>query len=206
MSPGFRSKAPLLAMVLVLCATGRAMAGEAAALERVAGTIKSVDDSALVITTAGQDLTLKIAPNTRVLLNSPATQADIDRNAFIGASAVKTADGRLTATEIHIFPEAMRGLGEGHRPWFAPQLTMTNGNVVDVGGSLVTRETQSGTMTLTVSYAGGQQQIAVDASTPITRVEPGSIASLRAGNAVSCLVRLGENEAIAQLISVDGHF
>ncbi len=40
------------------------------------------------------------------------------------------ADGTQKAVEIHIFPEAMRGTGEGHRPWdLMPNSTMTNATV-----------------------------------------------------------------------------
>ena len=57
------------------------------------------------------------------------TLADIGGNTFIGATAVKDSAGRWTATEIHIFPESMRGAGEGHYAWDLPDSSMTNGAV-----------------------------------------------------------------------------
>ena len=46
-----------------------------------------------------------------------ASMADIKPGMFVGSTAMPGADGNLTAVEVHIFPEAMRGTGEGHRPW-----------------------------------------------------------------------------------------
>ena len=48
----------------------------------------------------------------------------------IGTAAVPRSDGKLTALEVVVFPEAMRGTGEGHYGWdLAPESTMTNAMV-----------------------------------------------------------------------------
>jgi hypothetical protein len=78
------------------------------------------------------------------------------------------------ALEIHIFPESMRGSGEGHRPFdLQPESTMTNGTVGDV--------TVANGRTLTVGYKGGQQTVIVPPDTPIVGFEPGDRALLAAG-------------------------
>ena len=41
---------------------------------------------------------------------------DIKQGSYIGVSGLPQPDGSQKALEIHIFPEAMRGVGEGHRP------------------------------------------------------------------------------------------
>jgi hypothetical protein len=46
-----------------------------------------------------------------------ASMSDIKPGMFVGATAMPGADDSLKAVEVHIFPEAMRGTGEGHRPW-----------------------------------------------------------------------------------------
>jgi Domain of unknown function (DUF5666) len=79
---------------------------------------------------------------------------------------------------VHIFPEALRGTGEGYRPFdLAPGSSMTN-------GSLSARVDGVEGPTLTVTYHGGQQTIRVDAKTPIVGFEPGSHADLKPGAAV----------------------
>jgi hypothetical protein len=42
---------------------------------------------------------------------------DIKQGSFVGVTAMPRADGSDSAPEVHIFPEAMRGTGEGHYPW-----------------------------------------------------------------------------------------
>jgi hypothetical protein len=82
--------------------------------------------------------------------------------------------GTLRALEVHVMPESMRGVGEGHRPFdLQPQSTMTNGTVGTVTGN--------SDRTLTISYAGGEKTVAVAANTPVVTYEPGSPALLVPG-------------------------
>ncbi len=98
-------------------------------------------------------------------------------NSFIGTAARPGKGGVLEATEVHVFPEAMRGLGEGHYDWDkGPKSTMTNGNVGRVG----TIKHHAG-RTLTVDYKGGSQQIVVPASVPVVAFAEGTPAQLVAG-------------------------
>ena len=66
-------------------------------------------------------------------------------------------DGSQMALEVLIFPEAMRGAGEGHRPWdLMPESTMTNATVADT-----VQKVEGHTLTLT--YKDGQKTIVVPA-------------------------------------------
>ncbi len=101
----------------------------------------------------------------------------IQPNSFIGTAARPGRGGVLEATEVHVFPEAMRGLGEGHYGWDkGPNSTMTNGNVAKVG----TIKHHAG-RTLTVEYKGGSQQVVVPANVPIVAFAEGSTAQLVPG-------------------------
>jgi hypothetical protein len=111
-------------------ATGNA----AAATTMVRGTIASVSDTAIAVQTDGGTTTVRITQPLRIYDRQPAQLADVTPNTFIGVTTVKQPDGSERATEIHIFPEELRGLGEGSRP-MAPQAsngatpsTMTNGS------------------------------------------------------------------------------
>ena len=76
----------------------------------------------------GQKVTLAVAPDINVTAVIAANIADIKPGSYIGTAAMPQADGSLRAYEIQVFPESMRGVGEGHRPWdLQPQSTMTNG-------------------------------------------------------------------------------
>ncbi len=144
-------------------------------------TIESVSPdggSLMARTRAGQDQRIKLSDKTTVTLVLPATLADVKPGAFIGVAALPGANGALKAMEVHVFPEAMRGTGEGHRPFdLAPSSTMTN-------GAVAARVDGVNGANLTVTYNGGQQVIAVDPKTPIVSFAPGARADLKAGAAI----------------------
>jgi hypothetical protein len=102
--------------------------------------------------------------------------ADIKDGAFIGSGAMPQPDGSQKAIEVHIFPEAMRGTGEGFRPWDgAPNSSMTNGTV---GGAAVTGVNGP---VITVKYKDGEKNIVVGPDVPIVKFEIGSMSDVKPG-------------------------
>ena len=99
---------------------------------RVRGTIESIDNAG-IITVKGRDgqmMKVMLPEKAPVRAVVKMTIADIQKGSFIGITAMPQPDGSQKAVEIHIFPEAMRGTGEGHRPWdLMPNSTMTNATV-----------------------------------------------------------------------------
>ena len=131
-----------------------------------------------VRTRAGEERTVHLTPKTRFVLVVPATLSDVKPSSFIGVAAMPGENGEQKAMEVHIFPEAMRGTGEGFRPFdLAPGSTMTNGNI-DARVDATTGPK------LTVTYKGGQQTIVVDPKTPIVALEPGAQTDLKPGAAI----------------------
>jgi len=123
----------------------------------------------------GADLKIRMADNINVVALVKASLADIKPGSFIGSTAMPEQDGSWKAVEVHIFPEAMRGTGEGDRPYdYKPKSTMTNGTVdasVDnVSGS-----------TVTLKYKEGEKKIDVTAETAIVTYVPGSKDELKPG-------------------------
>ena len=146
---------------------------------RVRGTIEKVDGQVLTVKARdGTSLTVKLADNAPVRTVVQRSLADVKQGTFVGITAMPQPDGTQKAVEIHIFPESMRGVGEGFRPFdMAPGSTMTNGNVN-------ARVERVDGPTIVVAYAGGQQSIAIDQSTPIVALEPGTLGDLTAGAAI----------------------
>ena len=144
-------------------------------------TIESVapDGASLVVRTrGGEEKTIRLNDKTTVTEVVPASLADVKPGAFIGVAALPGKGGELKAMEVHIFPEAMRGFGEGFRPFdLAPGSTMTNGTIsarVDgVEGSK-----------LTVTYKGGAQSVLVDPKAPIVAFAKGARNELTPGAAI----------------------
>jgi hypothetical protein len=141
-----------------------------------------------------------LGPDTRVVVNQPGGLADIATGAFIGTTAVEGADGRLRATEVHVFPEALRGTGEGHYPWGSqPATTMTNGNVSSMtNGSVAARSdgTEAG-LSLEVSYRGGQTQVEVGPQVPVVVITLADERVLMPGAQVLVLGRPDASGALA---------
>jgi hypothetical protein len=160
----------LLTAALVLCALAAA-----AQTTRVRGTIESANGTALTVKlTDGSESRLVLAPNAMIVGVVKASMADIKEGTYIGSAAMPQADGGQRALEVHIFPEEMRGTGEGHRPYApVPQSTMTNGATA---GSPVKGIDGS---TITIKYKEGEKKIVVRPDTPIVRYVIGSPADLK---------------------------
>jgi hypothetical protein len=143
---------------------------------RVRGTIERMDgDTYIVKSRDGSELKLKLAANAMVVALIKASLADIKQGSYVGIAGMPNADGSQRALEVHIFPEAMRGTGDGHRGWdLQPQSTMTNGNVEQ---SVAGNDGQ----TLTLKYKDGEKKILVPASTPIVSYAPADKSELKPG-------------------------
>jgi hypothetical protein len=147
---------------------------------RLRGVIEKVDgNTVLAKSDKGDALTLNLAEKMLVVAVVKASVADIKDGAFIGSGAMPQPDGSQKAIEVHIFPEQMRGTGEGFRPWDgAPNSTMTNGTagsaVTGVDGPVVT-----------VKYKDGEKKIIVTPDVPIVRYEIADMSAVKPGAAFS---------------------
>src|SRR2546430_1221426 len=162
----------LVGAILAACCT----AATAQTL-RVRGIIEKVDGKVLTLkSTEGAELKLTLTDNALIVAVVKASMADIKQGTFLGSAAMPQPDGSQKALEVHIFPEQMRGTGEGHRPYaLVPNSTMTNGAasgapVAGVDGS-----------TMVVKYKDGEKKIVVPPYAPILRYEIGNKSDLTAG-------------------------
>jgi len=101
---------------------------------RVNGTIVSFDGKKLTVRTdTGETVSAAVLPTTAVLFEEPRTMTDIHRGDFVGSAALSGADGKLHAQEVRIFPESLRGMGEGQYPMGdSTNRSMTNATVSEV--------------------------------------------------------------------------
>jgi hypothetical protein len=129
---------------------------------RVRGTIVQVEGSTLTVkATNGVLLNVHLNNNAKVVAIVAASLTDIKPGSFVGTTAVPQPGGTLRATEVHIFPESMRGTGEGHRAWdLGPTSTMTNGTV-----ALAVQKIEG--HTLTIKYKDGEKTVVVTPDTAI---------------------------------------
>src|SRR5271167_1713899 len=148
--------------------------------QRVAGTIDKVEGKTLYIKSASGPVTLTLADNAVIVARVKASAADIKPGDYVASGGVPQPDGTQKAVELRIFPESMRGNGEGHRPGWpgAPNGTMTNGGV----GQTVT--SVDGPV-LTVKLKDGDKKIIVGPGVPVSRLEVANKSELKPGVAVA---------------------
>ena len=143
---------------------------------RVRGEIVKVDGNTVTIKGRdGAEIVVKLADNARVSGIVKASLADIKPGSYIGSSALPQADGSQRALHVHIFPEALRGVAEGHTPYdVQPGSTMTNATVAEVASV-------ADAQTLVVKYKDGEKKIVVPSGTPIVTYAPGKMDELTPG-------------------------
>lgn len=146
---------------------------------RIRGSIVAVDGQKLAIKSReGAELAVTLADNARVMAFVKAAIADIKPGAYIGVAAMPQSDGSQRAFSIHIFPELMRGTGEGFRGWDArPESTMTNAAVESTVAS------NDGNV-LMLKYKDGEKKIVVPGDTPIVAYAPADRSELKPGAAI----------------------
>jgi hypothetical protein len=148
--------------------------------QRINGTIDQVEGNTLFIKAEGGPLTLKLADNAVIVGVMKASAADIKAGDYVATGGVPLPDGAQKAVELRIFPDAMRGQGDGHRPGWpgAPNGTMTNGAVGDAVTSV------NGPV-LTVKYKDGEKKIIVGPTVPVSRFVIADKSELTAGKAIN---------------------
>jgi hypothetical protein len=144
---------------------------------RVRGTIEKADGNVLTLKSSdGAEVKLTLTADALIVAVVKATMADIKDGTFLGSAAMPQPDGSQKALEVHIFPEQMRGTGEGHRPYApVPNSTMTNGSAA---GATVSGVDGS---TILLKYKDGEKKIVVPPNAPIVRYEIGNKGDLKAG-------------------------
>jgi hypothetical protein len=187
---------------------------------RVRGTVQSLTDGSMTVQTwDGRTVAVPVAATTRfvwVVASSLSTLKDGD---FVGTATTgpKTA---LQSLELVIFPESMRGAGEGHYEWDVPGVVasrgggsvvssaMTNGTVQSqsamTNGTVAGNEASSGGRMLTITYAGGSANVTIPEGTPVVRFEPTERASLAVGQKVYAVIPKGTTSAGFLAMGKDG--
>jgi hypothetical protein len=170
------------ALTLGLAALALAAFGSAAGAQdtvRVRGTIERLEGPIYVVKARdGAELKVTLMDNGIVVALVKASLADIKPGLFVGSTGMPQPDGSQKAIEVHIFPEAMRGTGEGHYPWdLQADSTMTNANVEE---SVASVDGQ----TLTLKYKTGEKKIIVTPQTVIVTYNPGDKVDLKPGTKI----------------------
>ena len=179
----YRFVSPLAALTLI-STISLAIAQQPPTPSRVRGTIEAVDGDVLSVKSrSGEDVKLRMSDDMKVVGIIKISLADIKLGSFIGATTVPGPDGSQNAVEVHVFPEDMRGTGEGSRPYdLRPNSTMTNATVA---------QTVAGNdgQTLTIKYKDGEKKVVVAPDTPVVTYVPADKSELKPGAKVIAFVK-----------------
>jgi hypothetical protein len=146
---------------------------------RLRGTIEKVDGPVYTVKNRdGTEWKLTVSDPPLFVAIAPATMADIKPGMFVGSAGMMQEDGTQKAIEVHIFPESMRGTGEGHYDWdLLPKSKMTNANVEHM-------VTSSNGQMLSVKYKDGEKKLLVTPETIVVTYVPGSKDDLKPGTKI----------------------
>ena len=159
----------------LLLATSTTFAQQQSSPVRVRGTVEGADGPMLTVRSRETMHKVRMADNVAVRGVVKASLSDIKQDSFIGVTGMPQADGSQKAVEIHIFPEALRGTGEGHRPWdLMPNSTMTNATVAQMVKGVEGDE-------ITLRYKDVEKKIVVVPNTTIVTYVPADKSELKPG-------------------------
>jgi hypothetical protein len=185
MSTLFR-RALVAASFALICVALPASAQETV---RIRGTIEKVDGGVYTVKNRdGAELKLTVVADKPLFVAIvKSSMADIKPGMFVGSTGETQPDGSQKAIEVHIFPEAMRGTGEGHYDWdLKPNTKMTNANVEQTVAGV------NGQM-LSVKYKDGEKKLLVTPDTAVVTYVTGDQADLKPGTKV--FVAAGKKQA-----------
>jgi hypothetical protein len=175
---------PMIAAAMVTASVLGAIAQQPPTPTRVRGTIEGVDGDVIAVKSrSGEEVKLHLTADAKVVGIIKISLAEIKLGSFIGTTTVPGADGMPKAVEVHVFPEDMRGTGEGSRPYdLRPNSTMTNATVA---------EQVAGTdgQTLMIKYKDGEKKLVVPPDTPVVTYVPGDKSDLKAGAKIIAFVK-----------------
>jgi hypothetical protein len=171
------SLAAVLTAVLCVSSPLQAQPAQSPAT-RLQGIIERIDGANMTVKTAQGSRAVTLTSDVAVFAMVNATLADIKPGAFVGVGAKPQPDGSQQAIRVVIFPESLRGLGEGHRPWDRPGTTMTNATVD-------TAVTRVDGQVIKVRYKGGEKNIVVGPDAAILTYVASSKSELKPGASVT---------------------
>jgi hypothetical protein len=175
---------PLVAVAMVVSSALYAIAQQPPSPSRIRGTIEAVDGDVLAVKSrGGEDVKLRMTGDVRVVGITKISLSDIKVGSFIGTTTVPGPGGGQNAVEVHVFPEDMRGTGEGSRPYdLRPNSSMTNATVAQtVAGN-------DGHI-LTIKYKDGEKKVLVSPDTPVVTYVPADRSDLKAGAKVIAFMK-----------------
>ena len=188
---------PLVFIFITIASALQYVSAQTDSVVRIRGTIQEISDNSMVFKDrTGEILTIVMGETLGIQEVYPIDMSKIEKNSFIGTAAMTDPKGRLVALEVHVFPDSMRGTGEGHRPWDSVAgSTMTNATVNELVSIGNARE-------LHLKYKDGEKIVFVPDNVPIVSYRAGARSLLISGANAVVVASLKDGKPTASRIMV----
>jgi hypothetical protein len=157
---------------------------------RLEGTIAAVSASSVSVSTTHGTQTVALSPKLRVLDLSKSSLNNVRNDSFIGTTVVPQPDGSYKSTEVHVFAEPLRGMGEGFTKMNASGSRMMANAAVHMPVNMMANSTvraisSNGTgKTISMTFPGRKITIHIPQNVPVTYINPATRALLEKGKSV----------------------
>jgi hypothetical protein len=157
---------------------------------RLSGTLTSVTSSSITVTTAHGNQAVRLDPHVRILDLTKSSLGQMRNGSFIGTTVVPQSDGSYKSTEVHIFAESLRGMGEGFTKMNSSGSRMMANSTVHVPVNMMANSTvrsatsNAGGKTISMTFPSGKITIHIPAAVPVSLISPASRSLLKSGEQV----------------------
>jgi len=164
----------------------------------VSGRVASFKGPELVVASPSGDAKITVGDKTIIRQELAIKFSDIVSGMYVGATATKQPDGTFLASQINVFSEDQRGIGEGHRP--LGNATMTNANVERVDDVMV-RDVKE--RMLNLKYKDGEIKVLVPPDIRLAKRVVADRSVIKAGSEVAAnVVQEADGSLVARQITV----
>lgn len=191
-----------VAAILAGLAPGLAWPAQGSSPTRIRGAIGEIHGNLMTVETRRhQTANITLDSHFAVAAVRKVALSSIAPDTYVGIASRKTASGSLEAIEVLVFPDSLRGTGEGQYPWdLEPGSVMTNATV---GGVVQSRDGRD----LTLNYKDGTQTVDVSPTAPVVTLAPAAREDLKPGVPVFLSVHSGDDgrlHAARVIVGKDG--
>lgn len=175
---------------------------------RLEGTVVSMNASSITVQTSHGNQTVAVDPKLRVLDLSKSSLDKVQNNSFIGTTVVPQPDGTYKSTEVHIFAESLRGMGEGFTKMNPSGSRMMANAAVHVPVNMMANSTvramrASGTgKTISMTFPDRKITVHIPQNVPVSYINPASRSLLEKGKNVLVICNGAPGKLTARTIVV----
>ena len=175
---------------------------------RLQGSVTGVGSNSITVSTKSGTQTVAFDPKLRVLDLTKSSLAKVGNNSFIGTTVVPQPDGTYKSTEVHVFAESLRGMGEGFTKMNPTGSRMMANAAVHMPVNMMANSTvhnastNAAGKTITMDFPGKHITIHIPATVPVSYISTATRSLLRKGQSVLVICNGAPGKLTARTIVV----